>query len=97
MMADREEEEKISSGRLVAVSQVSYTPTHYRYSVAWSDEDNGFVGRCEEFPFLSAVQDTAQEALTDIIIVVTTCLCLMESEGKDVPAPLLYRRSEEGS
>lgn len=36
------------------------------YKVIWSEEDKEFVGLCEEFPSLSWLADTQDEALQGI-------------------------------
>lgn len=38
----------------------------YTYRVTWSDEDREYVGLCAEFPSLSWLADTQEEALRGI-------------------------------
>ena len=42
----------------------------YTYRIEWSEEDNVYVGRCLEFPGLSAHGNTSESALKEIKIVV---------------------------
>lgn len=42
----------------------------YTYNVIWSDDDNEFVGLCAEFPSLSWLAKTQEEALQGIKYVV---------------------------
>ena len=39
---------------------------HYTYRVTWSVEDNEYVGLCAEFPSLSWLAGTQEEALAGI-------------------------------
>ena len=40
------------------------TSDRYTYRVAWSPEDEEFVGLCAEFPSLSWLAPTSDEAIT---------------------------------
>ncbi len=46
----------------------------YSYNVIWSDEDNEYVGLCEEFPSLSWLAKTQEDALQGIKDVVADVL-----------------------
>jgi predicted RNase H-like HicB family nuclease len=50
----------------------------YSYNVIWSDEDNEYVGLCEEFPSLSWLAKTQEDALQGIKDVVADVLADME-------------------
>lgn len=39
----------------------------YSYTVFWSEENKGFIGKCDKFPSLSHVDNTPQKALEGII------------------------------
>ncbi|MDP2832580.1 MAG: hypothetical protein Q8Q28_04650 [Pseudomonadota bacterium] len=41
-------------------------PAHYSYRVTWSDEDHEYVGLCAEYPSLSHLAPTRDEALEGI-------------------------------
>ena len=37
----------------------------YRFDLNWSDEDDGYIAVCPEFPGLSAFGETAEESLAE--------------------------------
>lgn len=39
----------------------------YVFFCSWSTDDNQFVGRCEQYPSMSWLADTAREALAGIM------------------------------
>lgn len=45
---------------------MSVDPRHYTYQVAWSPEDEEYVGTCLEFPSLSWLGKSTRSALTGI-------------------------------
>lgn len=67
-------------------------PAHYTYRVTWSPEDNEFVATCLEFPSLSWLAGTPQDALDGLRKVVDDVVDDMYSEGEDVPVPLADRQ-----
>ena len=60
----------------------------YTYRVTWSEEDKEFVGLCAEFPSLSWLADTQEDALHGINNVVSEVIADMESNGEALPQPL---------
>ena len=46
----------------------------YIYRVMWSEEDGEFIGLCAEFPSLSWLAPTSDEALKGIRSVVEECV-----------------------
>lgn len=46
----------------------------YTYRVTWSEEDEEFVGLCAEFPSLSWLAESPEEALKGIRKVVRACI-----------------------
>lgn len=60
----------------------------YSYRIDWSVEDEAYVGSCLEFPSLSAVEDTREDALKEITNVVKSSLEWMLEEGETIPEPL---------
>jgi predicted HicB family RNase H-like nuclease len=60
----------------------------YTYRVTWSDEDQEFVGLCTEFPSLSWLASTRDEALHGVEKVVLDVLTDMHARGEVVPVPL---------
>ncbi len=65
---------------------------HYTYRVTWSEEDGEHVGLCAEFPSLSWVAPTPEDALAGIRQTVRTAVRDMEESGEPVPAPLAVKR-----
>jgi len=60
----------------------------YTYRITWSEEDKEYVGLCAEFPSLSWLADTKEEALRGINAVVTDVISDMETNGETPPEPL---------
>jgi len=60
----------------------------YTYRVTWSAEDEEHVGLCAEFPSLSWLAATPEDALRGIRKVVADAVADMESAGESVPQPL---------
>lgn len=69
----------------------SYNSEDYHYSVAWSDEDEAFIGRVAEFPSLAAHGNTLPGALQEVITVVEGALEDMEESGESLPIPFSKR------
>lgn len=63
-------------------------PDHYTYRVTWSPEDGEHVGLCVEFPSLSWLAATPEEALLGIRQIVSEAVADMQSAGETVPEPL---------
>ncbi len=64
---------------------------HYTYRITWSPEDNKHVGLCAEFPSLSWLAPTPDEALDGIQRLVRECLADMHATGKEIPQPIADR------
>jgi predicted HicB family RNase H-like nuclease len=60
----------------------------YTYRVMWSEEDKEFIGICAEFPSLSWLADTQEEALHGITKLVTDVITEMVSSNEAIPVPL---------
>jgi predicted HicB family RNase H-like nuclease len=65
---------------------------HYTYRVTWSAEDGEHVGLCAEFPSLSWLARTPEQALAGIRGVVAQCVQDMTAGGEPVPEPIAERR-----
>jgi len=65
---------------------------HYAYRVSWSEEDQEYVGLCTEFPSLSWLAATQEDALQGIRQVVEDVVTDMVSSGEDVPEPISTRK-----
>ncbi|MEP7272849.1 MAG: toxin-antitoxin system HicB family antitoxin [Acidobacteriota bacterium] len=61
---------------------------NYSCQLAWSEEDEGYVATCQEFPGLSAFGRTAQEALTEAEIALELMVETYEEEGVHLPEPI---------
>jgi predicted RNase H-like HicB family nuclease len=58
------------------------TMSRYTYHTQWSPEDNEYVGLCPEFPSLSWLADTAQEAIAGIKRLVTAVTADIEEKDE---------------
>ena len=63
----------------------------YTYRVTWSEEDEEYVGLCIEYPSLSWLASTPQEALEGIRQVVADVVADMEANEERVPEPIALR------
>jgi predicted HicB family RNase H-like nuclease len=63
----------------------------YTYRVSWSEEDEEYVGTCAEFPSLSWLDSTPENALAGIRKVVARCLADMKRSGEALPEPLAIK------
>jgi predicted HicB family RNase H-like nuclease len=64
---------------------------HYTYRVTWSPDDEEHVGLCAEFPSLSWLAGTPEEALSGIRAVVADAVEDMKKNGETVPDPIADR------
>ncbi|MCF7695306.1 type II toxin-antitoxin system HicB family antitoxin [Mycetohabitans rhizoxinica] len=64
---------------------------HYTYRVTWSPEDGEHVGLCVEFPSLSWLAATPEEALTGIRQAVADAVADMQANGERIPEPVADR------
>jgi predicted HicB family RNase H-like nuclease len=60
----------------------------FTYRVTWSAEDNEYIGLCVEFPSLSWLARTPEDALAGIRRIVRGAVRDMEDAGELVPTPL---------
>jgi predicted HicB family RNase H-like nuclease len=60
----------------------------YTYRVTWSEDDNEYVGLCVEFPSLSWLADTPENALKGIRNLVADVLLDMGKTDEPVPEPI---------
>ena len=61
---------------------------HYTYRVTWSAEDEEYVGLCTEFPSLSWLARTPEDALAGIRRIVKAALRDLNDAGELIPTPL---------
>jgi predicted HicB family RNase H-like nuclease len=64
---------------------------YYTYRVTWSEEDNEYVGQCLEFPSLSWLASTPEDALIGVRQLVAEVVSDLETTGEPVPEPLSTR------
>ena len=64
----------------------------YTYRVTWSGEDEEYVALCAEFPSLSWLADTPEEALQGIRQVVAGVVADLESNNESVPEPIAVKQ-----
>lgn len=60
----------------------------YTYRVTWSEEDQEYVASCVEFPSLSWLAATQEEALTGIKNLIKDCVDDMQANNERVPEPI---------
>lgn len=63
----------------------------YTYRITWSGENQEHVGLCIEFPSLSWLAESPEEALKGIRRLVRECVEDMEENGETAPEPLSSR------
>lgn len=61
---------------------------HYTYQVTWSAEDDEYVGLCVEFPSLSWLAGTPDEAFSGIRQLVSDSIADMRSTDETPPKPI---------
>ena len=64
---------------------------HYTYRVTWSPEDGEFVGLCVEFPSLSWLAPTREEAFVGICRLVEEITADLVANDEPLPEPLASR------
>jgi predicted HicB family RNase H-like nuclease len=60
---------------------------HYTYRVTWSPEDDEHVGLCVEFPSLSWLAKTPEDALKGVRDLVAEVAADMQAAGEALPVP----------
>lgn len=65
---------------------------HYTYRITWSANDEEYVGLCVEFPGLSWLSDSQEDALKGIRKVVVDVIEDMKNEGEDIPQPMATKK-----
>jgi predicted HicB family RNase H-like nuclease len=64
----------------------------YTYRVTWSEEDEEYVGLCAEFPSLSWLSGTPEEALHGIRETVALVIADLQAGGEPIPEPIAVRQ-----
>ena len=63
----------------------------FSYRITWSAEDEEHVGLCAEFPSLSWLAPTPEDALAGIRRLVSDCVSDMRTNYEPVPEPIADR------
>ena len=63
---------------------------HYTYRITWSPDDQEYVGLCTEFPSLSWLAPSPEEALRGIRQLTADVVADMLAGGEAPPEPLKY-------
>ncbi len=59
----------------------------YAIHIFWSDEDEGFIAVCDEFPGLSAFGETREDALRESQIAIDAMVQTYLDSGLKLPEP----------
>lgn len=65
---------------------------HYSYRVIWSEEDKEYIGLCAEFPSLSWLAQSPEDALHGIRVVVAEIIEDMKRRGEPIPEPIASKQ-----
>jgi len=60
---------------------------HYTYRLAWSVKDDEFIATVIEFPSLSWLAPSREQALTGLTSLIEEVLLDMLASGEEIPAP----------
>lgn len=60
----------------------------YAYRVTWSEEDDCYVGICLEFPSLSWLDASPEDALKGVHKLVLDVIRDMDNSGESIPKPI---------
>ena len=64
----------------------------YTYRVTWSEEDEEYLGLCAEFPSLSWLEGTPEEALRGVRQVVADVVMDLEANDEVIPEPIAIKK-----
>lgn len=64
---------------------------HYTYRIMWSPEDGEYVGLCTEFPSLSWLASSQEDAFAGIQSLVANCVSDMRANDEPPPEPISDR------
>jgi predicted HicB family RNase H-like nuclease len=70
---------------------MSLKSDRYTYRISWSEDDQEYVGLCIEFPSLSRLAKSPDDALQGIRKIVEDAVIDMQNNGETPPAPISGR------
>jgi predicted HicB family RNase H-like nuclease len=70
---------------------IPFNADEYSYRAHYSPEDEEFIGLVDEFPGLSVIAPSLEEAIKEIRVVVDEVLQIAAERGEMVPEPLNRR------
>ena len=73
-----------------------YPAEKYTYRVLWSENDQQYVGVCSEFPALSYLAGSHNEALDGIVETIRGALAAMHKAKEEPPIPTAVRVLRKG-
>jgi predicted RNase H-like HicB family nuclease len=59
----------------------------YGFEIFWSDEDEGYIATCPDFPGLSAFGETQEEAAREANVALGLFIQSYEEDGESLPCP----------
>lgn len=59
----------------------------YRFNIAWSEEDKGYIVTCPDFPGLSAFGESPEQALMEAQVALKLFIKTYEEKGLSLPEP----------
>lgn len=71
--------------------KVDFRPEDYSYRVAWSEEDQAYIGRVAEFESLGVHGDSPYAALQEITDLVRFVVNDLKESGEEIPLPFSKR------
>ena len=75
-------------GKERATVGFSTAQSRYGVTVRWSEENAGYIASTPEFPSVSAIGDTIEEAVIEWTAVLESTLSIYAEEGWDLPDPM---------
>lgn len=69
-------------------TSTAHDASRYLYRVTWSEEDGEFVATCVEFPSLSWLAGTPEDALRGLRDLVTEVIADLDGADEEAPEPL---------
>ena len=64
----------------------------YTYRITWSEEDEEYIGLCAEFPSLSWLSSTPEDAFQGIRQVVKNVIEDMSNNNEQIPIPISIKK-----